>query len=217
MDPIQPPRPSNKKGLSVKQVLLLMLGVILLTALVVILVIRFWLYPQPFKPIQLNPKEQQSLEYKIEYLESASSSPAGPVQPLRVSEQELSREIIFSEREINSLLPAEWMGRLALAFDKDLISLRLLLPLDPDFPLMGGQTLRLGLKAELAYRQGRPVILLKGVSLMGVPLPNAWLKGKKNIDILEELGTESGFGKLLAEGLEDIQVRRGALYILLRE
>ncbi len=207
------PLPSpSPQGFSFKQVLVLLLGVILLTLLIVALVIKFWLYPQPFQPVHLSQKEQQGLEYKIEQLES-SAQPSERTY----SEQGLSREIRFTEREINSLLSPELSEKIVIAFDEDMISLRLLVPLDPDFPFMGGKTLRLRAGAELAYRQGRPVVILKGISLMGVPLPNAWLGGMKNVNLMEELDMNSGFWQSLAEGVEHMQVRRGELYIRLRE
>ena len=46
---------------------------------------------------------------------------------------------------------------------------------------------------ELAYRQSRPIVVLKGVSVMGVPVPNAWLGGIKNIDLVNEYGEGDGF------------------------
>ena len=70
---------------------------------------------------------------------------------------------------------------------------------------------------ELAYRSGKPVVVLKGVSLMGVPLPNAWLGGVKNIDLVQELGAERGFWKAFAEGVEDVRVEDGRLQIKLKE
>ena len=35
----------------------------------------------------------------------------------------------------------------------------------------------------MRYANGRPVMVLKGVSVWGVPLPNAWLGNLKNIDL----------------------------------
>ncbi|MCI5139928.1 MAG: arginine N-succinyltransferase, partial [Candidatus Electrothrix sp. AR1] len=63
----------------------------------------------------------------------------------------------------------------------------------------------------------RGVVVLKGVSVMGVPIPNAWLGGLKNIDLMQEFGGEPGFWQSLGEGVESIQVRDGELYVKLKE
>lgn len=52
---------------------------------------------------------------------------------------------------------------------------------------------------------------------MGVPVPNAWLGGIKNIDLVEKFGTEKGFWKTFADGVEDIKVEEGLLKIKLKE
>ena len=78
--------------------------------------------------------------------------------------------------------------KLAIDLAENMVSIKLLIPLDPDFPMLGGKTLKVKAGAELAYRDGRPVIKLKGISLMGVPMPNAWLGGIKNIDLIKEFG-----------------------------
>ena len=52
---------------------------------------------------------------------------------------------------------------------------------------------------------------------MGVPLPNAWLGGIKNIDLVEEFSTEEGFWKAFADGVESIGVQEGTLKVTLKE
>jgi hypothetical protein len=69
----------------------------------------------------------------------------------------------------------------------------------------------------LAYRDHKPVVVLKGVSVMGIPIPNAWLGGLKNIDLMQEFGGKPGFWQSLGEGIESIQVRDGELYVKLKE
>jgi len=62
----------------------------------------------------------------------------------------------------------------------------------------------------------QPVVVLRGVSLMGVPVPNAWLGNLKNVDLVGQFG-DKGFWKGFADGVDDLQVRDGELYIKLRE
>jgi len=170
----------EKKGFSGMQVLGIVVGVMLLTIIVTIFSIRTWLFPQPFTPVVLDQKEEQQLEQKLDRLESftalqekktqgpASGNPVvqddfnkeGKLNPEAYSEEGASREINFSEREINALLAknTDLARKMAIDLADDLISLRLLVPVDPDFPVMGGKTVRAKAGAELAYRQGKPVV-----------------------------------------------------------
>jgi hypothetical protein len=81
----------------------------------------------------------------------------------------------------------------------------------------GGQTLKVRAGLELAYREGRPSVALRGIRIMGVPLPNAWLGGIKNIDLVREHGVKEGFWKAFADGVGDIRVEEGRLRIRLNE
>ena len=99
----------------------------------------------------------------------------------------------------------------------NLASVKLLVDLDPDFPFLGGKTLKVSSGTELSYTDNRPVVVMKGVSVWGVPIPNAWLGGLKNIDLVKEFGSSEGFWKSFAEGIEDIRVEDGKLLIQLAE
>jgi len=88
---------------------------------------------------------------------------------------------------------------------------------DPDFPFIGGKTLKVSGGTELSYRNDRPVIIMKGVSVWGVPVPNAWLGDLKNIDLVQEFGSSDGFWKSVADGIEDIRIENGKLKIQLAE
>lgn len=213
---------------SLKQVLVIAVSVMLLSAAATVFIVKFWLFPKPFKPVTLNKEEELQLERKLDQLEIVTDAPpqvrrnsalAAHLAPEPYSEAGAKREIVFSEREVNSLLAenTDLAEKVAVDFADDLVSLRLLLPLEPDFPVLGGKTLRLRAGAELAYRDGRPVVMLKGISLMGIPLPNAWLGGLKNIDLMREFGGQPGFWQSLGEGLESLQVREGELRLNLRE
>lgn len=82
---------------------------------------------------------------------------------------------------------------------------------------MGGKTLKVSAGTELAYANGRPIVILKGVSVWGVPIPNAWLGNLKNVDLVKEFGGDEGFWKTFAEGIEDIHIVEGELKIKLLE
>jgi hypothetical protein len=59
--------------------------------------------------------------------------------------------------------------------------------------------------------------MLKGVTVMGVPLPNAWLGGIKNIDLVKQAGDDAGFWKTLSDGVESLQIEEGGVTIHLKE
>ena len=109
----------------------------------------------------------------------------------------------FVDAQGHRALPARYTDlarKLAIDLSDDLVSAKLLLPVDEDFPIMGGRILKVRAGAELAYRNGKPVVVLRGVSIMGVPIPNAWLGGLKNVDLVSEFG-DAGFWKAFSDGV----------------
>jgi hypothetical protein len=141
------------------------------------------------------------------------------LQPQAYSEAGASRDVHFSERELNSLLAknTDLARKVAIDLSDDLISARLLLPMDPDFPVFGGKTLRARAGVEFAYENERPIVKLRGVTIMGVPIPNAWLGGLKNVDLVGEFGSDSGFWKAFADGVAAVRVEEGTLMLQLKE
>lgn len=128
------------------------------------------------------------------------------------------RRIELTERELNSLRAqyTDLAEQLIVDLSGDLASIKLLIDLDPDLPFIGGKTLKVTGGTELSFQNERPVVVMTGVSVWGVPMPNAWLGGLKNIDLVQEFGGE-GFWKGLGEGIEDIRVEDGKLMIQLAE
>lgn len=192
------------------------------------LVIKLFLFPAPFKPVILTPKESQQLTAKLERFEGFKQQAApekseytkdGTLVPEQYSEVGSTRDIDFTERELNAMVArnTDLADKVAIDLAENMASIKLLIPLDVDFPVLGGKTLKVNTGAELAYREGRPVIKLKGVSLMGVPMPNAWLGGMKNIDLINEFGADEGFWKTFADGVDSISVVEGILKIRLKE
>lgn len=59
----------------------------------------------------------------------------------------------------------------------------------------------------MPFSVGGPVIILRGVSIWGVSIPNAWLGNMKNIDLIQEFGSDRGFWKGFADGVEEIEVK----------
>ena len=70
---------------------------------------------------------------------------------------------------------------------------------------------------ELAYRDKNPVVSLRGISLWGVPIPNAWLGNIKNVDLVQEFGDQKGFWSAFADGIDEVEVSDGQLRVKLKE
>jgi len=221
-------QPKPRSGFSGMQVLGIVLTSMCIAIVATAFAIKLYLFPSPFKPVELSRGEEQQLAAKLDSFAGFAHQPAqktqehdkkGTLIPEQYSEAGTSRDINFSERELNAMV-AKNTGlaeKMAIDLAENMVSIKLLIPLDPDFPMLGGKTLKVKTGAELAYRDGRPVIKLKGISLMGVPMPNAWLGGIKNIDLIKEFGTDEGFWKTFADGVDSIKVVEGSLQVRLKE
>ena len=230
MEVVDTPPEEEKKpgGLKGIHVLWIVLGTILITAAVTFWAVRTYIYAHDFKPVELSSKEQQ-LNSKLKLL-GYKPAPAAPsadkpetdsewLRPERYDDTKGKRELFFTERELNGLLAnnRDLAKKLAVDLSDDMVSARLLVHVDPDFPILGGKTLRVSAGVEAAFHDKRPVIRLRGVSVMGIPVPNAWLGGLKNVDLIGEFGDAGGFWAAFAEGVKDIQVEDGRLKISLKE
>ena len=214
-------RPPEKKGFSGLHVF----GIVLLTIVVTAGIGYWWLshyvFPDNFEPVTLNASEQDSLNSKLNTLgiDTQGGGSAGPLKPEPYSEEGASREVRFSERELNGMLAnnTDLAQRLAVDLSDDLLSAVLLVPFEEGFPVLGGRTVRVNAGVELSFANGRPLVKLKGVSLMGVPIPNAWLGNLKNVDLVNEFGANPGFWQSFAAGVDYIQVQDGRLLVRLKE
>ena len=227
----------DKPRRSGMRIFLIVLATIIVTAGVTYWVLRTWIFPSEFTPVKLSVQEEQVLNQKLERLDGLQTTntrgyakarqnkqaQAAPEQeylePEAYSEEGADRSITLSERELNSLVAknTDLARKLAIDLSDNLMSAKLLIPVDEDFPIMGGQILKVRAGLELAYRDSRPIVVLKGVSVMGVPVPNAWLGGLKNIDLVEQYGADAGFWKAFADGVEHINVADGSIQIQLKE
>jgi len=210
------------------------LGIVVIATIIATVItvwaVTYYIFPNELKPVTLSAKEEQILNAKIERLNSVQktrvtrnrqsrSTGEIPLAPERYSEEASSREIVLSEKELNALLAknADLAKKLAIDLSDDLASAKLLLPLDKDFPFLGGKTLKVTAGLELAYADGKPIVALKGVSIWGVPLPNAWLGNLKNVDLVKEFGGNEGFWNAFAAGVDDVKIKEGSLRVKLKE
>ncbi|MFK7977231.1 MAG: hypothetical protein AB8C02_13935 [Halioglobus sp.] len=223
-----------KRGFSGSQVALIVLLAVLVTAGLSYWFIRTYIVPADFKPVQLSVKEQTKLDSKLralgvdpkELLPEAKRSEQteqvdadGRLIPEAYSEDADKRNVQMNERELNAMLASnpDLAKRFAVDLSDDLASAKLLIPVDPDMPMFGGKTLRVNAGVEISYRDSQPVVILRGISLMGVPLPQAWIGNLKNVDLVEQFGGGPGFWSAFSAGVEMIEISDGQLNIQLSE
>jgi hypothetical protein len=190
------------------------------------------LYASPFSPTTLGEREQQVLNAKLDRLqqnierdrksppaEYAETKSEGRLAPEPYTEEAARRELRITEKELNALIAKDeaTARRVAIALSTDMVSVKLVVPVDDGFPVLGGKTLRLNCGITLRHEAGKPVVALRGVSIGGVPIPDAWLGNIKNVDLVREFGGQGGFWDLFSRGVEDIRVLDGSLFIKLRE
>lgn len=225
--------PDSKKGRGCLKTLGIMLITVIISVIATVFVINYYLFPKKLEPVELNHREETALNKKLKQFglptftdEKSTSSSGGTndgssndLTPEPYSEKGAKREVSFTEKELNAMLAknTDLADKAAIDLADNLASIKMIIPLDPDFPFLGGKTLKVNAGAELAYANGRPIIILKGVSLWGVPLPNAWLGNLKNVDLVKEFGGDEGFWKSFADGVENIHVAEGQLIIKLKE
>ena len=215
-----------ESGSRVKRVLLI--AFVLLVA--VLLLAGFWvkrnLYASRFSPVALGQKEREVLEAKMARFREKDPFPGNnpplpgkPLAPEPYSEEGAGREIALTERELNALIAntPDVAEKVAVDLSDDLISVKLVLPVDDEVPVLGGKKIKLHMGLTVHYEGKKPTIALKGVSLGGIPLPNAWLGGLKNVNLLEEFGGGDGFWEVFTAGVRSIRVRQGELRIELNE
>jgi len=151
----------EKRSLSGLQVFLIVLATIIITVGVTYWVLRTYIFPAEFRPVELSVKEEQVLNAKLEQLDSLqvrrtrgtakiarqkaeAAANQESLEPEAYSEEGADRSITLSERELNGLLAknTDLARKLAIDLSQDLLSAKLLVPVDEDFPMLGGQTLK---------------------------------------------------------------------------
>jgi hypothetical protein len=222
-------------------VTLIVIATAIVTLVVGAVAVRYLLFPDRFEPVTLNAGEQAELDRKLSAIGIRTDTPAAPasgndrfapraeefdaegrLKPERYAEADAPRELRFDERELNAIIARdpELARRLAIDLSQDLISVKLLVPLPPDFPVMGGQTVRVTAGAQVRQTtdpdgERRLSVIVTGVSLWGIPLPNAWIGGLRGTDLVERFGDDPGFWQALAEGIDEVRVDDGELVVKL--
>jgi hypothetical protein len=225
-----PKTEASTRMFSGKQVALFVGLAVLATAVVTAWWINQYLFAKTFEPTRLSVAEQQVLDAKMAPLlhtaDAGSSVPPSslpptdtPLEPEPYTERKANREIRLTEREVNGLLARdpEMAKRMAVDLADDLVSVKLVVPVNKEMPLVGGKMLKLNFGLALSYADGKPVVAMRGISVGGIPLPSAWWGDIKNTNLVEEFGGSGGFWDQFAKGVEDLKIKNGELHVRLKE
>lgn len=217
------PASAPKRRFGCMQILGIILAAALLSAIAAGVWVKYNVYASAFKTTTLSEEEEAAFAEKLARLEAAGASAAPPgsnvAEPEPYSEDDAKREIRITERELNAIIDKnpEWADRVAIDISRDLLSVVLLVPVDPEFPVIGGTTARITAGATLRFENDKPVVIVRGISIGGIPLPSAWMGDLKNKDLVQEFGGQGGFWDGLSRGVEAIKLEDGNLYLKLRE
>ena len=184
---------------------------IVVTIGVTLWVARTWLFPAPFEPVRLGAP------LALPGSRPGTEADDGVARPEAYREDPAARTVRLSQRELNALLArdSDLAQRVALHLGRDTVSANVIVPIPADFPIMAGRNLRFTSGLGLRHEQGRAVVVLEGISVMGVPLPSAWLGGLKGKDLVAWYGGQDGFWRQFAAGIEQLRVEDGQLTVRL--
>ncbi len=214
--PAPPPVTSWKKPALL--ILAAILGCCALTAAGTAWWVKRNFYASALKPVQLSAAEQQAFENKLLLLEQVGETQLSTEKPDPAATGD-PREITLSDREINAFLAAQGVGdKIKVDFSSDRVSANFILPLDPDFPVFGGTTLRFKLAlGALIDAAGKLVLKIDDVSVGGIPLPNAWLGDIKGLDLIATNLDSDPVVRRFVEGIREFQIQEDGLRLLLNE
>lgn len=179
---------------------------IVLAALLLVIGGLWYWYHRPIRPVVLTEPERSVVEAKVE----AIQKPSEPVY------EKGSKEIIFTERELNGLLNQNTTLGESVRFElaTGAVHARVETDLDPNLPLVGGKHLKARARFLVGHEPGSARLVLDDFTIWGISLPNDWLGGLKGHNLIEEaLGAQGGG----ISGVEEFRVESGRLIIRLAE
>lgn len=202
---------------------LVLVLVIVLTAAGTAWWIRRSMSPPPIEPVVLSQTEEAALDEKLELLggsraDGQASEPAGTRSgrlDFEVDQDFVRKPVLISEREINGLIARnpELAGKVSVSLTQDRIKVSANIPLPPDVPMVGGQTLRLKMLTKLVVADGRSMLMLEDLAVGGIPIPSAWLQDVKGRDLLADIQQDEGMQALL-QGIEKLEIQDGQILFL---
>lgn len=187
---------------------LVLLAVVAVTAATTAWWVRKQIYAKPFTPTELTSQEQKVLDAKIETLKQPEEE-----QPPD------DKTITITEKEINALLAhnTDLGDKAYVELGHNTIGARCNIPVEEDAPFLGGKTIRAKLRLRVQFEDAKLVVRVADVTLAGLSLPNAWLGGVKNVDLVEEYFAGDEVLSAFVQGIEALEVMPGKLRLVLAE
>ena len=212
-------------------------GSIIALVLLLIIGLGIWgivrsLRPTPIQPTELTEQEEQVLEGKLEILrqgaERSDELAAEPPRdsrdlPVTVDAEEdpdfVRKPIVITEREINGMLDTntELGDKVRVTLTRDRVLLKIVVPVPPEYPVIGGKTLRLAARARASLEDEQLEIRLEKISFSGIPVPNAWLMDLQDMNLVDTVFPDEEMQAAFTEGIESFEIRNGEMEILLAE
>lgn len=227
-----PPSPNVKSGLSIKQIILIIVGAVFLTAGLAIGGTIWWVKhnfdPAPMKPVTLTEKEQQVFDSKLTAFvdppraalpaNMPADTPQAPVTPPRPAEPGAeNRTLIITEREVNAYLAKQNLGEhVSVSFSQGQLVAGIIVSAPPDFPFLAGQKVRVRLTFGTGFSpQQKLSFVMDDLSVGGISLPNAWLGDLKGVDLIaKNLEKDPAIQRFLA-GIQELDIQPGSLRVVL--
>lgn len=202
----------KKKLLSLPGMAVLLALTVIITVLITLAAARIWIFEPDVDPVVLDSREQAQLEDKLKALQKSSG-------PEKYSESQEDRVLYLTQRELNAIIARDpaLAERLFFHLSEAKISATLLVDIPEDMPVFAGRRVEVTAGLQANYADGRPLLVVEGISLMGVPVPSAWMGGLKGKNLLELEGPGGDFARLFGQGVKDLRVEEGRLRIELAE
>lgn len=222
MNPPPQTAPGLKPRTSTKHKLLVAAGVFFgvfgLTAASATLWYQHNFHASPFKPVALTATEEQTLESKLAVLNGQAQG------ELSVAATDPAKTIVLTEKEVNGWLARQegLADKVKFHMNNDTVGATVLVPVDEEVPVIGGQTLRFKVifNSKLDAASKHLNFSLADVSVGGISLPNAWLGDIKGLNLLANNGPGTADAEVLqriAAGIKDFKIRNGELRMVLND
>ena len=203
------PKPPAKKSRGVLFwgcLIVALLGIVITaTAAITAWWIKSQIDPAAITPVELTQVEEKALEEKVDILREQVDGSATDGKPVR-------RPVSITARELNALIAKNTglADKVKIELSDDNLLARANIPIPDDFPGIGGKTARLRVALETRLIEQTLSVRVSEVSIGGFPLPNAWLGGLKDIDLVEHYAN-SGPLKALVAGIEEFDISEDAI------
>lgn len=220
-------------------------GVLLALAVSGVLLYRYYFHAH-INPTVLSDKEKVVLNEKLERIQTASNAAHIPLDPSTSTElnevkllppvdqellqrqqdeflrqQEMERRTLtLSSRELNAMLnyQTDFGQTFRIDFKPGYLDIQCVIPVPEDVAVLGGKTLRGSVDVGISkLPEGKLALIVRDVTVCGLPMPNAWLGNIKNQNLIEQFGSENEILKIFADGIEHIEIVDGQMRVRLAE